>query len=178
MKQLTHHYIITWLSTAQIVVLFFSWNKGLSNTFYLGATTGQQRDTGLSSNLAHTVWMQPFETCITEISICSHSGWNYLCSVTSVRWQWWEVLMRTRLLLCNERHGARIVPVVSPLHTRLIRISPSCWTIFRSFEIILEWELPTTLEFKFNFPWKPISSKNIQSVMKNIWKSCRGQLGL
>jgi len=62
--------------------------------------------------------------------------------------------MRTHLLLCNKRHGAMIVPVISSLHTRLIRISPSCWTIFRSFEIILEWELPTALEFEFNFPRK------------------------
>ena len=43
-------------------------------------------------------------------------------------------------LLSNVRHRAMITPV-SPLLTRLIHISPSYWTILRSFEIILEWEL-------------------------------------
>jgi len=31
-----------------------------------------------------------------------------------------------------------MITPASPLLTRLIRISPSCWTIYRSFEIILE----------------------------------------
>jgi len=35
---------------------------------------------------------------------------------------------------------------VSPLRTRLVRIGPSYWTIFRSFEIIVEWELSIRLE--------------------------------
>ena len=33
-------------------------------------------------------WMQPFEICVTEISICFHSGWHYRCSVTLVTQQW------------------------------------------------------------------------------------------
>jgi len=40
-------------------------------------------------------------------------------------------------LLSNVRHRPMITPV-SPLLTRLIHISPSCWTIYRSFEIIFE----------------------------------------
>jgi len=40
-------------------------------------------------------------------------------------------------LLCNIRHRAMITPV-SPLLTRLIHISPSYWTIYCSFEIILK----------------------------------------
>jgi len=39
--------------------------------------------------------------------------------------------------LRNVRHWAMIAPV-SPLLTRLIHISPSCWTIYRSFESILK----------------------------------------
>jgi len=35
-----------------------------------------------------TDWMQPFEPCVTEISICSHSGWHDRCSVTLVTQQW------------------------------------------------------------------------------------------
>jgi len=31
-----------------------------------------------------------------------------------------------------------MITPVSPLLTRIIHISPSCWTIYRSFEIILE----------------------------------------
>jgi len=45
--------------------------------------------------------------------------------------------MITSPLLSNERHRAMITPV-SPLLTSLIHFSPSCWTIYRSFEIILE----------------------------------------
>jgi len=48
--------------------------------------------------------------------------------------------MRTRSLLRNKRHKAVITPV-SPLRTRLIDISPtlSYWSIYGSFQIILEW---------------------------------------
>ena len=45
--------------------------------------------------------------------------------------------MITSSLLSNVRHRAVITPV-SPLRARLIHISPCCWTIYRSFEIILE----------------------------------------
>jgi len=45
--------------------------------------------------------------------------------------------MITRRLLRNERHRAMITPV-SPLLTKLIHISPSYWTIYCSFEIILK----------------------------------------
>jgi len=43
----------------------------------------------------------------------------------------------TSPLLSNVHHRAMIAPV-SPLLTRLIHICPSYWTIFRSFDIILE----------------------------------------
>jgi len=45
--------------------------------------------------------------------------------------------MITSLLLSNVRHRAMRTPV-GPLRTRLIHIRPSYWTLFRSFEIILE----------------------------------------
>ena len=45
--------------------------------------------------------------------------------------------MITSLLLSNLRHRAMITPV-SRLLAKLIYISPSCWTIYRSFETILE----------------------------------------
>ena len=32
----------------------------------------------------YTDWVKPFEACVTEISICSHSGWHNRCSVTLV----------------------------------------------------------------------------------------------
>jgi len=50
-------------------------------------------------------------------------------------------------LLRNARHRAMIMPV-SPVRTRLIHISLSCWTIYRLFEINLEWEPSIALEFK------------------------------
>jgi len=45
--------------------------------------------------------------------------------------------MITSPLLINVRHSAMITPVSPPL-TRFIHISPICWTIYRSFEIIFE----------------------------------------
>jgi len=45
--------------------------------------------------------------------------------------------MITRRLLCNERHRPMITPV-SSLLTTLIHISPSYWTIYCWFEIILQ----------------------------------------
>jgi len=45
--------------------------------------------------------------------------------------------MITSPLLSNARHRVMITPVI-PLLTRLIHISPSCWKIYRLFEIILE----------------------------------------
>jgi len=45
--------------------------------------------------------------------------------------------MITSPLLGNQRHRAMITPP-NPLLTRLIHINPSCWTIYPSFEIILE----------------------------------------
>jgi len=75
--------------------------------------------------------------------------------------------MRTRPVLRNARHRAMITPV-SPLCARLIHISPSYWTIFRSFEIILVMELSIGLDFKSNVLCKSIASKNIQSNMNYI----------
>jgi len=43
--------------------------------------------------------------------------------------------MITSPLLSNVRHRAMIAPL-SPLLTKLIHISPSCWAIYRLFEII------------------------------------------
>jgi len=55
--------------------------------------------------------------------------------------------MRTHPLLRNVRHRLMIKLVV-PLRTRLVYISPSYWTSYRSFEIIFEYKLPIGLEFK------------------------------
>jgi len=45
------------------------------------------------------------------------------------------------------------------VRTSLIYISPSSWTIFHSFESILEWELSVGLEYKFNVLCKHIASE-------------------
>jgi len=75
-----------------------------------------------------------------------------------------------------------MITPVSLLRTRLIRIRPSYWTFFRSFEIILERELSINMEFKCSVLCKSIASKNIQFDMDYIFKNtvlnCRGQLGL
>jgi len=75
----------------------------------------------------------------------------------SLRSNEWEGLMITSPLLSNVRHRAMITPV-SPLLTRLIYINPSYWTIHHSFESILEWQLPTGLEFQSNALCKSVAS--------------------
>jgi len=37
--------------------------------------------TPLGSPYDYPDWPKPFHTCVTEISICSHFGWHYRCSV-------------------------------------------------------------------------------------------------
>jgi len=66
-----------------------------------------------------------------------------------------------------------ITPVI-PLRTSLIRITQRYWTIYRSFEIIFEWELSIELVFKSDVLCKPISSQNIQADMKYIFKNTYG----
>ena len=92
------------------------------------------------------------------------SGLHYRCSVTLATQQWMRVLMGARPLLRNARHRTMITPVNTP-SLRLIHISPSYQTVYRSFEIILEWVLSIGLEFKSNVLCKRIASKNIQSDM-------------
>jgi len=84
-------------------------------------------------------WLQPFERCVTGISIYFHSGRHYRCSVPLryLRNSKWEVHMVTFPLLSNVRQKAMITPV-SPLLTMLVHIDPSYWKIYNSFEIILE----------------------------------------
>ena len=66
--------------------------------------------------------------------------------------------MRTHPMLRNVCQRAKKKPV-GPLPARLIHISPRYWTIYRSFEISLEWELTIGLEFKSNVLRKSIASK-------------------
>ena len=88
----------------------------------------------------------------------AHSGWHYLWSVMLARQQWMRVLMGARPLLRNARHRTMITPV-NPPRLRLIHISPSYQTVYRSFAIILEWVLSIGLEFKYNVLCKPIAPK-------------------
>ena len=69
-----------------------------------------------------------------------------------------KVLMGARPLLRNARHRTMITPV-NPSRLRLIHISPSYQTVYRSFGIILEWVLSIGLEFISNVLCKPIASK-------------------
>jgi len=68
------------------------------------------------------------------------SGWHYCCSVTLATQQWMRVLMGARPLLRNACHRTMITPV-NPPRLRHIDIRPSYQTVYRSFEIILEWVL-------------------------------------
>jgi len=78
--------------------------------------------------------------------------------------------MITSPLLSTVRHRAMITPV-SPLLSRLILISPNCWTIYRSFEVILEMGTVPGLNFKSNVLYKSIASKNIPPGMNYVLKN-------
>ena len=66
--------------------------------------------------------------------------------------------MGARPLLRNARPRTMITPV-NPPRLRLIHISPNYQTVYRSFEIILEWVLSVGLELKSNVLCKLIASK-------------------
>jgi len=93
--------------------------------------------------------------------------------------------MVTSPLLSNVHHRAMITPI-SLLLTRLIHISPSCWTIYCSSEVILDMGTYLGLDLKSNIQlytiYKSIASRHIQSdtnyVSKNTVLNCTGQLGL
>jgi len=52
-----------------------------------------------------------------------------------------------------------MITPVNPPRLRLIHISPSYQTVYRSFEIILEWVPSIGSEFISNVLYKPIASK-------------------
>ena len=79
----------------------------------------------------------------------------------------------SRTLLRNVRDRVMITPA-NPLRTRLIHISPSYWTIYRSFETILECPLDGNFNPMF-YTNTLLQKKNIQSDMNYIWKNTSSQ---
>ena len=77
--------------------------------------------------------------------------------------------MGARPLLRNSRHRTMITPV-NPPRLRLIHISPSYQTVYRSFEIILKWVLTIGLELKLNILCKPIASKKFNLILIKLKK--------
>jgi len=70
--------------------------------------------------------------------------------------------MITSPLLSNVHHRAMITPVSPPL-ARLIHMSPSCWTIYRLFEIILKTGTVHWIELHIQ------SSIQVQKSFNPIW---------
>ena len=135
---ISRHYVYTiWRSKLPcfrqnyITIKTYRWTTWNANRLLQG-DPGQQRHSGSSYNLDwlnKTVRMKfPFAFILAGIivALCRKLS-NNKC----------VVLMMTSPLLSNIRHRAMITPV-SPLLTRLIHISPSCWTIYHPFEIIRE----------------------------------------
>ena len=88
--------------------------------------------------------------------------------------------MITSPLLSNVRHRAMITQVSHPL-TRLIHISPSCWTIYRGFEIILEIGTVRWIGLQIQCSIQIHCFKKTFSPMRIMFQkilSCVGQLGL
>ena len=76
--------------------------------------------------------------------------------------------MRARPLLRNARHRTMITPV-NPARLRLIHISPSYQTAYRSFEIILEWvllrsEIPSGMRAKL----RSVAASNNRDHARNL----------
>jgi len=76
--------------------------------------------------------------------------------------------MITSPLLSDVHHGAMITPL-SPLLTRLIHISPSCWAIYCLFEIItVRWiglQIQSSIQIH--------CFQNIQSYMNYVLKNTK-----
>jgi len=113
--------------------------------------------------------MQAFETCITEISICFHSGWHLalLCDASDLTM---NKKFSRELVHCYVTHVMEITSVC-PLRTKLIHINPSYWTSYHLFEIILEWELP--IDWNSNpmfYLCKTIASKTFTLIWIILFK--------
>ena len=100
---------------------------------------------GHPGNQCHSVssydlfWLNKTVRCLRHWNLHLLSFWlalSLLCEVMLCNNQW-EILTITSPLLSNVRHRAVIKPISPPL-TRLIYISPCCWTMYCSFEIILK----------------------------------------
>ena len=113
--------------------------------------------------------MQPFGACITEISICSF--WLALSLLRDVGYATMRVLMGARLMLHNARHRTMITPV-NPSRLWLIHISPSYQTVYRSFEIILEWVAYCPLGWNSNpmFYANPLLQKKFNLILIKLKK--------
>jgi len=81
--------------------------------------------------------------------------------------------MITSPLLTNVRHRAMITPVSHSL-TRLIHIKPSCWTIYRSFEIILEMGTVHCIELQVQCPIQIHCFKKHSDVRELCFKKFLG----
>jgi len=83
-------------------------------------------------------------------------------------------------LLRSVHHKVRLTPVRPPF-TRLIHISPSCWTIYCSFEIILEnGNCPLSWTSNLMFYTNPLLQKTSNPIQIKFQKilNCIGQLWL
>jgi len=59
----------------------YRWTTWNSNRLLQGRPRSST-SLGLIKRFILTDWIKPFDACVTEISICFHSGWHYRCPVT------------------------------------------------------------------------------------------------
>jgi len=108
------------------------------------ATPGQTLHSGSSRDLYRGHWL--------NATVRDLRHWNFHLPLF---WLALRLLCDVLYVTMNAKFSWELLHCVH----RLIHISPSYWTFYRSFEIILEWELSIGLQFKFNVLCKSIASK-------------------
>jgi len=135
------------------------------DTPHVGAIPGQQRHSGSSRDL-YWHWGQPFEACVTEISIFL-SYWMAVSLLCDVRYVTTNEFSWELVYCCVTHVTEQWSTPVGTLPTRFIHIIPSCWIIHRSFGIILEWELSTGMEWNSNLMF--YANRLLQKAFNLIW---------
>jgi len=141
---------------------------------YFATPTGRSRDPLFADPWRNLYWMNATVRGLQYWNFNLLSFWLAISLLCDVSFAFATMNKKfSRALLRNVRDRVMITPA-NPLRTRLIHISPSYWTIYRSFETILECPLDGNFNPMF-YTNTLLQKKNIQSDMNYIWKNTSSQ---